>query len=72
MVQAYKKGNIKDAASSHRKLLPVMKGLFTSPSPTPVKAALGMKGIQVGGVRLPLIALTEQEENKLKTLIDNN
>jgi len=72
MVQAYKKGNIKDAASSHRKLLPVMKGLFTSPSPTPVKAALEMKGIQVGGVRLPLIALTEQEENKLKTLIENN
>src|SRR5690625_1382379 len=72
MVQAYKKGNIKDAASSHRKLLPVMKCLITSTSTTSIKAALGMNGIQVGGVRLPLIALTEQEENKLKTLIDNN
>ncbi|HLR40566.1 MAG TPA: 4-hydroxy-tetrahydrodipicolinate synthase [Virgibacillus sp.] len=72
MVLDFKKGNIKDAASTHRKLLPVMKGLFTSPSPTPVKAVLEMKGIQVGGVRLPLIALTKQEENKLKTLIENN
>lgn len=72
MVLDFKKGNIKDAASTHRKLLPVMKGLFTSPSPTPVKAVLEMKGIQVGGVRLPLIALTEQEENNLKTLIENN
>src|SRR5699024_1575072 len=72
MVLDFKKGNIKDAASTHRKLLPVMKGLFTSPSPTPVKAVLEMKGIQVAGVRLPLIALTKQEENKLKTLIENN
>src|SRR5699024_1775800 len=72
MVLDFKKGNIKDAASTHRKLLPVMKGLFTSPSPTPVKAVLEMKGIHVGGVRLPLIALTKQEENNLKTLIENN
>lgn len=72
MVQDFKKGNTKDAASSHRKLLPVMKGIFASPSPTPVKAALEMKGIQVGGVRLPLIALTEQEKSNLKTLIENN
>lgn len=72
MVQAFKKGNTKEAAASHRELLPVMKGLFTSPSPTPVKAALEMKGIQVGGVRLPLVDLTEQEENNLKAFIVNN
>lgn len=69
MVNAYQTGDIKNAASIHRKFLPIMNGLFVAPSPTPVKAALNMKGIDVGGVRLPLVALTEEEENTLKELI---
>lgn len=70
MVQHFMQGKVKQAAATHRKLLPIMKGLFTSPSPTPVKAALQMKGIETGGVRLPLVPLTEQEEKELKQLID--
>lgn len=69
MVNAYQSGNVKNAASLHRKLLPIMNGLFAAPSPTPVKAALKMKGVDVGGVRLPLVPLTEEEENTLKQLI---
>lgn len=69
MVHSYQEGDVKNAGASHRKLLPIINGLFTSPSPTPVKAALQMKGIHVGGVRLPLVALTEAEENNLKALI---
>lgn len=69
MVNAYQSGNVKNAASLHRKLLPIMNGLFAAPSPTPVKAALKMKGMDVGGVRLPLVPLTEEEENTLKQLI---
>ncbi|WP_205520095.1 4-hydroxy-tetrahydrodipicolinate synthase [Virgibacillus doumboii] len=70
MVNAYQAGNVKDAAAKHRKLLPVMNGLFAAPSPTPVKAALNIKGIDVGSVRLPLIPLTESEEQTLKKLIE--
>ncbi|MBM7598543.1 4-hydroxy-tetrahydrodipicolinate synthase [Virgibacillus halotolerans] len=70
MVQHFMQGKVKQAAATHRKLLPIMKGLFTSPSPTPVKAALQMKGIETGGVRLPLVPLKEQEEKELKQLID--
>lgn len=70
MVQHFMQGKVQQAAATHRKLLPIMKGLFTSPSPTPVKAALQMKGIETGGVRLPLVPLTEQEEKELKQLID--
>jgi 4-hydroxy-tetrahydrodipicolinate synthase len=69
MVAAFTGGNHLEAAGLHQKLLPVMKGLFTSPNPTPVKTALQMKGLDVGSVRLPLIPLTEVERAKLSQLL---
>ncbi|WRP08495.1 4-hydroxy-tetrahydrodipicolinate synthase [Rossellomorea aquimaris] len=69
MVAAFTSGNHLKAAGLHQKLLPVMKGLFTSPNPTPVKTALQMKGLDVGSVRLPLIPLTEVERAKLSQLL---
>lgn len=36
-----------------------------APSPAPVKAALNKKGINVGSVRLPLLPLTDEEEQTL-------
>lgn len=70
MIKEFVEGNVSAAAKSHQKLLPVMKGLFTSPSPTPVKTALQLKGLDVGSVRLPLIPLTEAERTKLSQLIN--
>src|SRR5699024_10718386 len=70
MVTAFNAGNVQKADEKHRKLLPIMTGLFQAPSPVPVKAALQMKGIEVGGVRLPLVELTESEREKLKKIID--
>ncbi|MGF3102616.1 4-hydroxy-tetrahydrodipicolinate synthase [Rossellomorea sp. DUT-2] len=69
MVAAFTSGNHLTAAGLHQKLLPVMKGLFASPNPTPVKTALQMKGLDVGSVRLPLIPLTEVERAKLSQLL---
>lgn len=66
MVKAYKEGDVGVAASMHQTLLPTMKALFMAPSPSPVKAALNMKGIYVGDVRLPLVPLSEEEMNALK------
>ncbi|NQD66997.1 4-hydroxy-tetrahydrodipicolinate synthase [Bacillus haikouensis] len=70
MINYFVEGNVSAAAKTHQKLLPVMKGLFTSPSPTPVKTALQMKGLDVGAVRLPLISLSEAERVKLSQLLD--
>ncbi len=70
MVNLFLDGDVKQAAAKHRKLVPVMNALFTSPSPTPVKAALQMKGIETGSVRLPLLPLTDEERNLLKEKID--
>jgi 4-hydroxy-tetrahydrodipicolinate synthase len=70
MIADFKAGNLQEAATAHRQLLPVFKGLFTAPNPTPVKAALHLKGIPVGGVRLPLVPLTIEETETLQTTID--
>ena len=69
MVTAYNNGEIKEAAKLHQQLLPIMKSLFIAPNPSPVKAALALKGLHVGGVRLPLIPLTEIEKEQLAKII---
>ncbi|WP_437181950.1 4-hydroxy-tetrahydrodipicolinate synthase [Salirhabdus salicampi] len=69
MVAAFTSGDNQKAASLHRELLPIMNGLFMAPSPTPVKHVLNQKGIDVGGVRLPLVPLTDEEVNKLSKLL---
>ncbi|EPZ37918.1 Dihydrodipicolinate synthase [Anoxybacillus ayderensis] len=65
MIQAFMRGDNKEAAKLHQRLLPIMKALFAAPSPVPVKTALQMKGLDVGSVRLPLVPLTEQERLQL-------
>ncbi|WP_280768924.1 4-hydroxy-tetrahydrodipicolinate synthase [Salipaludibacillus daqingensis] len=69
MVKAFKKGDIKTAATIHQRLLPTMKGMFVAPSPAPVKTALQLKGMDVGGVRLPLLPLTAEERQVVKDLL---
>ncbi|WP_066062257.1 4-hydroxy-tetrahydrodipicolinate synthase [Neobacillus soli] len=69
MVNSFKNGHLKEAAAAHRKLLPTMKVLFAQPNPTPVKAALNMIGISVGGVRLPLVPLNNDQELALKRIL---
>jgi 4-hydroxy-tetrahydrodipicolinate synthase len=69
MITNFNKGNVQEAASSHRNLLPIMRALFSAPSPSPVKAALNMNGIQVGGVRLPLVPLSDVETKALQSIL---
>ncbi|MGG7618907.1 4-hydroxy-tetrahydrodipicolinate synthase [Bacillus coreaensis] len=68
MVSAFINGDIQEAAKKHQQLLPLMEGLFKAPSPTPVKTALQIKGLDVGSVRLPLVPLNEQERAQIITL----
>ena len=63
-------GNLQEAASEHRRLLPIMKALFAAPNPSPVKAALNLKGIPVGGVRLPMIPLNDEQLGSLQQALN--
>jgi 4-hydroxy-tetrahydrodipicolinate synthase len=72
MIKAFYEGEITKAAKLHQKLLPLMQGLFAAPSPAPVKTALQINGLDVGSVRLPLVALTEQERSTLINTLKKN
>lgn len=68
MVEAFLSGKVEESARMHRQLLPIFKGLFLFPSPAPVKYALQLHGQDVGGVRLPLVELSEEEKAVIRSL----
>ncbi|ASB89557.1 4-hydroxy-tetrahydrodipicolinate synthase [Bacillus sonorensis] len=70
MIKHYMNGETQQAALIHQKLLPLMKGLFAAPNPSPLKTALQLKGLDVGSVRLPLIPLNEDERLRLSSLMN--
>lgn len=62
MHRAWFDGRREEALRLFLKTLPVAKVLFSAPSPAPLKYALGRLGQPVGGVRLPLVELTDAEQ----------
>ncbi|MBN8234503.1 4-hydroxy-tetrahydrodipicolinate synthase [Halobacillus kuroshimensis] len=72
MLRLFDLGRGRKAGALHRELLPIFEGMFSAPSPAPVKAALRCIGIETGGVRLPLRALTDEEEKGIQTLLDHS
>lgn len=70
MIQAFKEGNVKQAATAHQQLLPLMKQLFSAPSPAPVKTALQLRGLDVGSVRLPLVPLSKEQRQQLADVLN--
>lgn len=65
MIEAYAEGRPAEAAKRHLELMPMFKGMFFCPhrvpNPVPVKYAMKKKGIDCGGVRLPLVNATAEE-----------
>jgi 4-hydroxy-tetrahydrodipicolinate synthase len=66
MIQAYVGGDVARAAAIHRWLYPVVRALFMTTSPIPVKAAVTMIGIPAGIGRPPLCELTGAESETLR------
>jgi len=59
MIDSFVSGKVDEAASIHRRLLPLVNALFIVSNPIPVKYALNHIGFNVGKTRLPL---TEPDE----------
>lgn len=51
-------------------LRPLYKAMFITASPAPVKAALNMLGHNVGGLRLPLVAVNDDEARAIRTALE--
>lgn len=62
MMKAYYDGEHEKAARIHRALLPLIRALFATPSPSTLKYALAKQGLGTESVRLPIISLTAEEK----------
>jgi 4-hydroxy-tetrahydrodipicolinate synthase len=56
----------------HSSLRDIFKVMFVTSSPTPVKAALNMLGIHVGGLRLPMVEASEEEEAAIRGVLERH
>ncbi|MGO1367897.1 MAG: 4-hydroxy-tetrahydrodipicolinate synthase [Senegalia sp. (in: firmicutes)] len=68
MINFFIEGNVEKAKKIHFKLLDIFRDLFIVSNPVPIKSALNMIDIKVGGVRLPLIDARKKE---LEIIRDN-
>lgn len=69
MVETYRAGNIDEARMIDESLAPLYEAIFITANPIPIKAALNMLGHNVGGLRLPLVSATPEEEAVLRRVI---
>jgi 4-hydroxy-tetrahydrodipicolinate synthase len=69
MIQAFTTGQTQIATQIHLQLFPLFKALFATTNPIPVKAALRLKGWEVGSTRLPLGEAPESVIQTLKAVL---
>ncbi|WP_054694909.1 4-hydroxy-tetrahydrodipicolinate synthase [Syntrophomonas palmitatica] len=69
MIDAFVQGNGAEALNIHKKLFPIFRGLFITTNPVPLKEALNMMGMQVGGFRPPLCHAEEKELVAIKKML---
>ncbi|MBB6344655.1 MAG: 4-hydroxy-tetrahydrodipicolinate synthase [Nonomuraea muscovyensis] len=70
MIDLYRDGDVAQALAVHRQLAPVVEGIMMSAGGAIMaKAALGMVGMPVGPVRLPLVAATDKQNAELRACL---
>ncbi len=69
MIGAFANGDNKKASSIHAELFPLFRALFVTTNPVPLKEALNMLGMDVGGLRLPLCAATADEKRLIREML---
>ncbi len=66
IVAKYAARDVKGSRDLQLKALPLISKLFCEVNPIPVKKAVNLMGMEVGGLRLPLTELTPQHTEELK------
>jgi 4-hydroxy-tetrahydrodipicolinate synthase len=62
LIGRFRDGDRDGASAIEEELRPVVEALAVTTNPIPVKAALNLLGLDVGGLRLPLLEATEEEK----------
>lgn len=71
MIDSFISGKAGEAASIHRRLLPLVNALFVVSNPIPLKYALNYIGFNVGKPRLPLTEPDEKSVTVIKETLKN-
>ncbi|PWI43635.1 4-hydroxy-tetrahydrodipicolinate synthase [Streptomyces sp. ICBB 8177] len=66
LLHSYLAGDVAKAAELHQRLLPVYTGMFRTQGVITTKAALALRGLPGGPLRLPLVELSPEETEQLK------
>ena len=66
MLEAYLSGDVTKATEIHQKLLPVFTGMFRTQGVITAKAALTLRGLPAGPLRMPLVELSPEETQQLR------
>ena len=69
MMQMLLDGSVTGAATEHRRLLPIMTGIYDTTNPMPIRYLLNQAGFGVGSPRLPLTEPDPEDAAKLDKLI---
>lgn len=69
MCKAAMSGNIAEAKAINNKLIPLHNKLFCEPNPVPVKWALSEMGMMPDGLRLPLVGLSTQYHDIVRSAL---
>jgi len=56
----------------HDRYADLFEAMFVTSSPTPVKAALNMLGVEVGGLRLPMVEASEDEAARVRAALERH
>lgn len=65
IVQKYLDGDVKGSTELQLRAIPLIDQLFCEVNPIPVKAAMNLMGMQVGGLRMPLTQMEEAHAGNL-------
>lgn len=69
MFDAHRAGHADDAAAIHRSLLPLIRAIFTTTNPIPIKWAMRQLGFETGECRLPLDSIPSELAARLLPLL---
>ncbi len=69
MIRAMEEGNNKHAQELHQHLEELNNALFLETNPIPIKTAMNLMGLDVGGFRLPLCEMSKEHHSELKKVL---
>jgi 4-hydroxy-tetrahydrodipicolinate synthase len=69
LVRAFRAGDLDRARAVHYRLMPLLDALFCETNPTPVKAALAMRGLIHEELRLPLVSIANGNRERLQAVM---